>query len=184
MSFDTAYFKALTDCYTATVTKAGDVEGQYIVQPHTVEADAQNTPEMPALAADAIKPALGDKVLCVTSRNDYVHNYVNRFNRTTGGNIIIIGVFADDLSRDATLRILKDLFVTGDATLGTGAEPMVLGTKLSEWAAKVDAAINALYSWGATGSAPGPTGGIAPFPGTPLAPEWSPSNLSEHHTLD
>lgn len=184
MSFDTTYFKAMTDSFTATVAGAGDVAGQFLVQPHVVEADGQDMPVFPALAADAIKPEIGDKVLCITTRNEYTHEYVNRFNRSTGGNLIIIGVYADDLTRDATLRVLKDFFVTGAATLGTGSEPMVLGDGLAAWAAKVDAAINALYAWGATGVPPGPTGGIAPFPGTPTPPAWSPDNLSENHTLD
>src|SRR4030042_491015 len=44
--------------------------------------------------------------------------------------------------------------------------------------------ISALDAWGATGVPPGPTGGIAPFPGTPAAPVWEAATLSENHKLD
>ena len=47
-----------------------------------------------------------------------------------------------------------------------------------------DAEIAALYAWGATGVAPGPTGGIAPFPGTPAEVNWNSNNLSANHKLD
>ena len=41
-----------------------------------------------------------------------------------------------------------------------------------------------LLAWAATGVAPGPEGGIAPFPGTPALQAWQTSNLSQNHQLD
>lgn len=171
--------------YAAEVIEAGENPGEWVVAPLIVEMDGGDATERTAFSADAIKPAIGDMVFCIESHTDYEFNPAQRVNDPTGANVIIVGVFADILSRDATLKILKDLYVTGKATLGTGADKMVLGEALAVWAQKVDAALTALYAWGATGVAPGPTGGIVPFPGTPAAPVWvSGTNLSQNHKLD
>ena len=171
--------------YAAEVIKAGENPGEWVVAPLIVEMDGGDAPNRTAFSADAIKPAIGDFVFCIESHTDYEFNPAQRVNDPTGANVIIVGVFADILSRDATLKILKDLYVTGRATLGTGAVKMVLVEALAVWAQKVDAALTALYAWGATGVAPGPTGGIVPFPGTPAAPVWvSGTNLSQNHKLD
>lgn len=170
--------------YAAEVIKAGENAGEWVVAPLIIEPDGTDAMQRTAFAADAIKPAVGNFVFCIESHTDYEFNAQQRVNNPTGAYVIIAGVFSDILTRDATLKILKDLYVTGKATLGTGADKMVLGQPLATWAQKVDAALAALYAWGATGVAPGPTGGIAPFPGTPAAPVWSPSNLSQNHKLD
>lgn len=49
--------------------------------------------------------------------------------------------------------------------IGTSGQPQVRGTALQAWAQNVDTAIAALITWGATGQAPGPAGGIAPLTG-------------------
>lgn len=170
--------------YAAEVIKAGENPGEWVVAPLVIEPDGTDALQRTAFAADSIKPAVGGFVFCIESHTDYEFNAQQRVNNPTGAYVIIAGVFSDILTRDATLKILKDLYVAGKATLGTGADKMVLGQPLAEWAQKVDAAITALYAWGATGVAPGPTGGIMPFPGTPAAPVWSPSNLSQNHKLD
>ena len=183
------FFRATTDTFSAEVIEAAEDSGQYIVQPLMIEADATDTPEMPALAADAIKPAVGDIVLVITSRNNYEHELQNRVTRSTGANLIIVAVFSDELTRDAILNITKTLNVggnfnlTGDASLGAATKKMVLGESLAEWAQSVDAALQLIIAWGATGVAPGPTGGIAPLAGV-TQPVWSNANLSTHHKLD
>lgn len=186
------YYRAVADVFSATVLRAGDVDGQWIVQPHVIEVNGEDAPEMPALAGDAIKPADGNIVLCVTSRNNYDHVLQNRANRSTGANLIIVAVFSDELTRDAILNITKTLNVggdfnlTGDATLGLGTQKMVLGESLAAWAAAVDAAIvtlNAniviLNAWGLLVAPPLPT------PLAPLIPfPFLPTNLSQRHKLD
>lgn len=183
------FFQATTDTFSAEVIEADEVSGQYIVQPLMIEADGKDTPEMPALAADAIKPAVGDIVLIVTSRNNYDHELQNRVTTSAGANMIIVAVFSDELTRDAIINITEDLNVggnfnlTGNATLGAGTKKMVLGESLAEWAQSVDAALQLIIAWGANGVAPGPTGGIAPLAGV-TQPVWSNANLSTHHKLD
>ena len=66
-----------------------------------------------------------------------------------------------------TIESNKGRFILSEtgALLGQGTEPMVKGQSLSTWCAAVDAALTAIIAWGATGVAPGPTGGIAPLAG-------------------
>lgn len=189
-STDQKYYRSIADVFSATVIKAADDAGQWIVQPHVIELNGDDAPEMPALAGDAIKPAVDNVVLCVTSRNNYEHVLQNRANRSTGANLIIVAVFSDELTRDAILNVTRTLNVGGDfnltgkATLGAGTQKMVLGESLQTTIEAMIAALNALYAWGATGVAPGPTGGIAPFPGTPPVPTWDSATLSANHKLD
>lgn len=184
--------------YTATVVKAGDKPGIFIVQPHRVRVDAQDAPEIPALAADGIKPPDKSLVLCIESVNAFNHEAAMDWNDNGGACPIIIAQFSAELIRDAILHVLQnlivdgsgligvDLVVKGKASLGEATKFMVLGEPLATWAQKVDSALAALYAWGATGLPPGGlgTGGIAPFPGTPPAPVWEPTNLSDKHKLD
>ena len=72
----------------------------------------------------------------------------------------------------------------GKLKLGDGTYKMLLGEELKAWCQAVDNALNALYNWGATGVAPGPTGGISPFPKTPALVAWSDNNMSSNHKLD
>lgn len=181
---DEKYYRAIADVFSATVVSAGDAAGEWIVQPHVIEVNGDDAPEMPALAAQSIKPAVDDIVLCITSRNNYAHDLQNRANRPTGANLIIVAVFASELTYDATMNILGNLNVAGKATLGAGTQKMVLGESLQTTIEAMIAALNALYAWGATGVAPGPTGGIAPFPGTPPVPSWNAATLSANHKLD
>ncbi|MCL2154035.1 MAG: hypothetical protein FWH53_00065 [Leptospirales bacterium] len=67
-------------------------------------------------------------------------------------------------------------------SIGEGSEPMIKGQSLNQWAATVDAAIAAIITWGATGVAPGGSGGIAPLIGvTPTS--FSPDILSKENKL-
>lgn len=66
--------------------------------------------------------------------------------------------------------------------LGQGTEPMVKGQSLSSWAATVDTALALIIAWGATGVAPGPTGGIAPLAGV-QASAFDPNILSQENKL-
>lgn len=180
--------------YSATVIKAGDDPNTWIVRPHRVRVDALNYPDQPALITDGIQPQIGDIVLCASSLNGFDQAVARDYFDNGGACPIIIGVFSTNLFRDAIITVLRDMFVKGNlqvdldawikgkTKLGEGTEPMVLGDSTAEWAQSVDAAIDALYQWGATGT--GAAGSIPPFPGTPPAPSWSPSNLSEKHTLD
>lgn len=168
--------------YAAEILEAGENEGEWLVAPFIIESDGENAVPRVAMSADAIKPEIGDMVFCIESFTDYEFNFQQRVNNPTGANVIIVGVFADILTRDATLKILKDFYVTGKAALGVASQKMVLGDSLATWAQKVDAALASLYAWGATGTGAG--GSIPPFPGTPAAPVWSPANLSQNHKLD
>lgn len=187
-STDQKYYRSIADVFSATVIKAADDAGQWIVQPHVIELNGDDAPEMPALAGDAIKPAVDNIVLCVTSRNNYEHVLQNRANRSTGANLIIVAVFSDELTRDAIFNITKTLNVGGDfnltgkATLGAGTQKMVLGESLQTTVEAMIAALNALYAWGATGT--GAADSIPAFPQLPPVPTWNSATLSANHKLD
>lgn len=175
------YYRSIADVFSATVKSAGDEDRQWIVQPHVIELDGEDSPELPALAGQGIKPAVDDIVLCVTSRNNYDHDLQNRANRATGANLIIVAVFSSELTYDSIVNILRTLNVGGDfnltgkATLGEGTQKMVLGESLAAYAGQVDAALQAIIAWGATVTPP--LSGAVPS-------AWSGSNLSTRHKLD
>jgi hypothetical protein len=164
--------------YSAIVKEAGTDAGTWLVTPQYTTDDGQTALDIVALAADGIEPVAGDVVLCAESINDIVHNKARVFDDNGGANPVIIAIFS------ALFTTLCDMTIKGKATLGAGTEKMVLGDSTATWAQKVDAAIQALYTWGAGGVAPGPAGGISPFPGTPAAPVWAAANLSANHKLD
>lgn len=180
-SSEEKYYRPVADVFSAKIIKAADDAGQWIVQPQTIESNGEDSPEMPALAGDAIKPAIDNMVLCVTSRNNYEHVLQNRANRSTGANLIIVAVFSDELTRDAIVNITKtlniggDFNLTGKAKLGAATQKMVLGESLAAYAGQVDAALQAIIVWGATVTPP--LSGAVP-------PAWSGSNLSANHKLD
>ena len=66
--------------------------------------------------------------------------------------------------------------------IGEGSESMVKGQSLQEWAGKVDAALQAIITWGGTGVAPGPAGGITPLAGVKPT-SFSPNILSKENKL-
>lgn len=161
--------------YAAEVIKAGDNPGEWIVQPFITETDGKDAAKRSAFSADSIKPAIGNYVFCIESWNNSEFEFQQRINDPSGANVVIVGVFADELTRDATLNILKNLNVKGKAALGAATQKMVLGDNLATYAAKIDAAFAAINSWGA---------GVTP-PLPPLVlPVWSPTNLSQNHKLD
>lgn len=176
--------------YSAKVKQAGIVAGQWIVSPQYTRVDGTVAPDQTALAANGIKPVADDIVLCAESRNAFDHSTFRIFDDNGGACPVIVAVFSqlattiDDITIEGGLIVNKDAAIKGKATLGTGSKKMVLGDDLQTWAQKVDAAIQALYTWGATGVAPGPSGGIVPFPGTPAAPAWQAASLSQNHKLD
>ena len=163
--------------YSATVVSQGIDDGTWIVTPSYTRDDGQPAPNIIALAADGIVPQTNDIVLCAESKNDFEHNSVRIFDDNKGSNPIIIAVFSQ------LFTTLCDLHIKGKATLGEGTKKMVLGEPLATWAQNVDAAIQALYTWAATGTPP-PTGGIAPFSQVPAYNTWQSTNLSDKHKLD
>jgi hypothetical protein len=170
--------------YSAKVVQAGSASGQWVVSPQYTRVDGTDAPDQTALAGSGIKPVAGDIVLCADSRNSFDHSAFRIFDNNDGACPIIIAVFSQLLTRDLNLVITGDFTAKGKATLGEGSQKMVLGGDLETWAKAKDAEIAALYTWAATGVAPGPTGGINPFPGTPPETNWNAATLSENHKLD
>ena len=164
--------------YSATIKQAGETAGTWIVTPLYTRVDGLPAPDILALAANGIEPVAGDIVLCAEGINPFDHSSVRSFDNNGGANPLIIATFAE------LFTTLCNMVVKGKMTLGLGTYKMVLGDPLATWAQAKDAEIAALYAWAATGVAPGPTGGIAPFPGTPAETNWSSDNLSENHKLD
>lgn len=164
--------------FSATIKQAGTDARTWVVTPLYTRVDGQPAPDITALAANGLEPVVGDIVLCAESINPFDHSSVRSFDNNGGANPLIIGTFSD------LITTLFDVVIKGNVTLGTGSKKMVLGESLAIWAQNVDAAIQALYAWGATGVAPGPTGGISPFPGTPAYTVWDNANLSNNHKLD
>lgn len=164
--------------YAAKVVSEGPDEGTWIVSPAYTHNDGSAAPDIPAQAACGIVPVKDDIVLCAEGINPFDHSSVRSFDDNGGANPVIIGTFAQ------LFTTLCDVVIKGKLYLGEGTYKMVLGDLLGTWAQAKDAEIAALYAWAATGVAPGPTGGIAPFPGTPAETMWADSNLSENHKLD
>lgn len=164
--------------YSATIKQAGETTGTWVVTPLYTRVDGLPAPDILALAANGIEPVAGDIVLCAESINPFDHSSVRSFDDNGGSCPIIIATFAE------LFITLLDIVIKGKATLGAGTYKMVLGDPLATWAQAKDAEIAALYAWGATGVAPGPTGGISPFPGTPAEVNWNANNLSANHKLD
>jgi len=164
--------------YSATVVQAGVDAGTWIVTPAYTQNDGSPAPDIPALAANGIEPVAGDVVLCAEGINPFDHSSVRSYDDNGGANPIIIATFAE------LFTTLCNMVVKGKMTLGEGTEKMVLGNLLQTWGQAKDAEIAALYAWAATGVAPGPAGGINPFPGTPALVNWDAATLSENHKLD
>jgi len=162
--------------YTAIVKKQGTLANTWIITPKYTRIDGQNAIDLTALSADGIVPKINDIVLCTESLNDAKHNSVRIFDNNGGASPVIVGVFSQLITTNC------DITIQGKTTLGTGNKKMVLGDDLATWASKVDAALSALYAWGATGT--GSSGSIPPFPGTPALSPWQSTNLSDNHKLD
>ena len=164
--------------YAATVQGEGTTVGTYIVQPHYTHVDGTDAPEIEALPVNGLIPAKDDVVFCAEGMNDFLQSSQMIFNDNGGAFPLIIASLAQILVFSIAMQI------KGKVTLGQGGKKMVLGDDLQTWAQSIDAAVQALYVWGASGVAPGPTGGIIPFPGTPTLQPWQASALSQNHQLD
>lgn len=165
--------------YAATVKGAGVTPGTYLVTPHYSRVDGTDAPDIEALPVGGLVPTIGDVVFCAEGLNDFSQAAQMIFNDNGGAFPLIIASLSQMLVFSLVTTQIK-----GMVTLGEGGKKMLLGDDVQTWAQSVDAAIAALYAWGATGVAPGPAGGINPFPGTPAAPVWSPLALSVKHQLD
>lgn len=164
--------------YAATVNGQGTTAGTYSVTPLYTRIDGQDAPVIDALPVNGLVPAVGDVVYCAEGINDLAQSMQLLINDNGGAYPIIIASIAPSLVYGV------DMQITGNVVLGQGGKKMVLGDDLATWAQAVDAALQALYAWGATGVAPGPAGGINPFTGSPALQSWASSNLSQNHSLD
>jgi hypothetical protein len=152
--------------YSAKVIKAGDVQGTWIVSPAYTRNDGQPAPDILALSAYKIVPAVNDIVLCAESINPFDHSSVRSFDDNGGSNPIIIATYAQ------ILETLCDMIIRGKVTLGQGSEKMVLGNSLETWAKSVDTALSTLSA---------AVGNVLPA----ITPSlWVNTNLSQNHTLD
>lgn len=162
--------------FSAEVIEEGDDAGTWVIRPRIIEADAKPAIDLTAIAANGLKPEIGDIVFCVETRNNYDHDDQQRINNPMGAYLVIVGTFAEIVN------------FSGEVVLGAGTYKMVLGEKLGAWAAKVDASINALYNYLQSVQAPpGALGGplVPVFPGTPTPGAWvNADNLSQRNKLD
>ena len=161
--------------YAATAHGKGTTEGTYIVTPHYSRIDGTDAPNIEALPINGLTPAEGDIVFCAETINDFSQSMQMIFNDNGGAYPIIFASLAQLLVFSVAMQI------TGKVTLGQGGKKMLLGETVQTWAQSVDAALSALYTWGATGAG---SGGIAPFPQVPALSPWSTDALSKNHTLD
>lgn len=165
--------------YAATVASVGVTPGTYLVTPRYSRVDGTDAPPIEALPVTGLVPTIGDTVFCAEGLNDFSQSMQMIFNDNGGAFPLIIASLAQILVYSLTMLQIK-----GMVTLGEGGHPMLIGDAVQTWAQSIDAALTALYAWGATGVAPGPTGGIAPFPGAPPLVAWPPAALSVKHQLD
>lgn len=170
--------------YSATIIGKGADTGTWLVTPLYTREDGQPAPDILALATNGLEPVAGDIVLCAEGINPFDHSYVRSFDNNGGSNPLIIATFEQLITTLCNVVIKGDLGVKGKTTLGLGTYKMMLGDPVATCIQGIIAALQALYAWAATGVAPGPAGGINPFPGVPIIPTWESSNLSENHKLD
>ena len=117
--------------YSATVIKAGDVQGTWIVSPAYTRNDGQPAPNILALSADSIVPVAGDIVLCAEGINPFDHSSVRSFDNNGGSNPVIIATYAQ------ILETLCDMIIRGKVTLGAGTKKMVLGDTIQTQLQKI-----------------------------------------------
>ena len=156
--------------YAATVKGAGETAGTYLVTPHYTRVDGTTAPDIEALPGNGLTPADGDVVFCAEGINDFSQSMQMIFNDNGGAFPIIFASLAQLLVFSVAMQI------TGKVKLGQGGKKMLLGDDVQTWAQKVDAALSALYAWGATVT--------PPFPGTPALSPWPIAALSANHELD
>jgi len=165
--------------YAAKIKGEGQTAGTYLVTPQYTRVDGTDAPDIEALPVFGLEPETGDMVICAEGINDFSQSMQMIFNDNGGAFPLIIASLAQMLVFSFTTWQLK-----GNVKLGEGGKKMLLGDTVQTWAQSVDAALQALYAWGATGVAPGPTGGINPFSQSPALQSWPTDALSVKHELD
>lgn len=156
--------------FAAKVTGQGTTAGAFRVSPLYTRIDGLPAPDIEALPVNGLVPAIGDVVYCAEGINDFAQSMQLLINDNGGAYPLIFASLA------SSLVYAPDIQFKGKVKLGAGSKKMALGDELAAWAQKVDAALTALYAWGAT-VAP-------PFPATPPLQPWQPTNLSQNHKLD
>jgi len=164
--------------YAAKVRGRGQTEGTWKVAPQYTRVDGTDAPEIEAFSLNGLEPETGDMVFCAEGINDFSQSMQMIFNDNGGAFPLIFASLAQ------TLIYSMAMHLTGKIRLGQGGKKMLLGETVQTWAQAVDAALQALYTWGATGVAPGPAGGINPFSQTPALQSWPTDALSVNHELD
>jgi hypothetical protein len=165
--------------YAAKIKGKGQTADTYLVTPQYTRVDGTDAPEIEALPVYGLEPETGDVVICAEGINDFSQSMQMIFNDNGGAFPLIIASLEQVLVFSIVSAQIK-----GKVKLGEGGKKMLLGETVQTWAQAIDAALSALYAWGATGVAPGPTGGIAPFSGSPALQAWSTDALSTKHELD
>ena len=164
--------------YAAKVRGKGQTDGTWKVAPQYTRVDGTDAPEIEAFSLNGLEPETGDTVFCAEGINDFSQSMQMIFNDNGGAFPLIFASLAQ------TLVYSMAMHLTGKIRLGQGGKKMLLGETVQTWAQSVDAALQALYAWGATGVAPGPTGGINPFSQSPALQSWPADALSVNHELD
>jgi len=164
--------------YAAKVKGKGTTAGTWKVAPQYTRVDGTDAPEIEAFSLNGLEPETGDTVFCAEGINDFSQSMQMIFNDNGGAFPLIFASLAQ------TLIYSMAMHLTGKIRLGQGGKKMLLGETVQTWAQSVDAALQALYAWGATGVAPGPTGGINPFSQSPALQSWPTDALSVNHELD
>lgn len=169
--------------YSAEVKSQGLEAGTWEIAPAYIRIDGKPAPEITALAANGIKPEIGDIVLCVESINGFEHNSVRHIDNNKGASPIIIATFAE------LLTIILDMTVTGKMKLGEGSKKMVLGDTIKTEVQKMIDQIKQLRQDFSTWTPVPQDGGAALkaviSAGFALKPDADLADiLSENHTLD
>ena len=156
--------------FAAKVKGAGTTAGTYLVSPLYTRIDGLVAPDIEALPVNSLIPAVDDIVYCAEGINDFTPATQLLINDNGGAFPLIFASLAGSIQ------------IGANVTLGQGGKKMVLGDDLAAWAQAVDAALQALYTWGDLGT--GSSGSIPKFPGVPALQTWEDTNLSENHKLD
>lgn len=165
--------------YAAIVREQGTTAGTWKVAPQYTRVDGSDALEIEALPVNGLEPQTDDTVICAEGINDFSQSMQMIFNDNGGAFPLIIASLEQVL-----IFSLVSMQIKGKTKLGQGGKKMLLGDTVQTWAQSVDAALQALYTWGATGVAPGLSGGINAFSQSPALQSWPTDALSVNHELD
>lgn len=178
------YEKVNTDSFIAIVGSIGTNPREWVVLPQIREMDGSNFKPISVAAGNGITPAIGDKVLILTMRNNLDFEIISRYFSASASNGVIIAIIDSVLFElTGSYKITGNLDVTEKTKLGDGSQKMVRGNDLKDFCQEVLDALTTIKNWATSTAAP-PGGGPLTPPLVLTVPTFPASVLSTTNTLE